>query len=334
MKHLDYYIQKIILSFICKKTFTVILSSKYLLKLFDVLTLDKYWKNEKNIISPIGINYYKLKYNICFDCTKRGSTFFNYILCGTCKQNDKYNVISLTKAKKEYYLTDDALSKLKPMIKYSRLYKKDITLYLESDIETISNNTLIEKNNKIKQKRSNRRDELRANRQEELIMQFKKYGLKLRNDSILCANYIEGNKNLTLQDVIQEMCIMKYLFEYTEYPQLMRENREIRSSIERSNLVKSIILEEIGGKWPDPMPWLKGKTIESFHSDKIKMIKNLFKKHDQNEIKLIDIWNKCKKDIHPMKKKELYSLIETEFEAPYKKRGAMMINIEKYKSLY
>lgn len=47
----------------------------------------------------------------------------------------------------------------------------------------------------------------------ELESTLNERGVDLRSDSVLCSSYINGKTNLTLDQVVQRMCEMKYLYE-------------------------------------------------------------------------------------------------------------------------
>jgi len=48
-----------------------------------------------------------------------------------------------------------------------------------------------------------------------LIKKLKEYDLVLRSDSKLCQKYIEKGKiNMTIDEVVERMCQMKFLFDY------------------------------------------------------------------------------------------------------------------------
>ncbi len=271
---MDYQIQKIILSYLPMETISTIID-RGLLKQFDVLTIDKYWKKEAMIysitISPIGINYYRDIYKICMECGRHNAkSYFNYILCKKCTKTKKYKSISRAVAHIKYGVTDDNLLKIRRRIREDDAKSVDLDgYYLEHEVKLLTNNRILEN----REKRSYRRKygyhhkrwdpEGEQKREHELIEELGKYGLQLRSDSTVCYKYIRGYKEKNINEVVEKMCTMKYLFEYTEYSKLMKEliikqkymfvafdKHEMRA------IVKKQILESNGGKWPSPWPWM------------------------------------------------------------------------------
>jgi hypothetical protein len=70
------------------------------------------------------------------------------------------------------------------------------------------------KKEKKKEYRENRKEQLKEERKNKLIKALNKKGqngLELRSDSMLCAKFINNNKDLRLKDVIERMCQMHYI---------------------------------------------------------------------------------------------------------------------------
>ena len=166
----------------------------------------------------------------CNDYLGKKQTIINKILCNACKELNKYIVITKTNAKKNYLFKDEDLLNLtsyeanssyglstyytiedldiKACEKYG-VYKDNIKEFLSKLHDEKKNKSkerkekmLITKENKIKKRR------------EKLISELSKVKLELRNDSVLCKQYIDGNSKYDLEDIIERMCQMKYLFEY------------------------------------------------------------------------------------------------------------------------
>lgn len=65
-------------------------------------------------------------------------------------------------------------------------------------------------------------------RRNELSNALNNVGLILRNDSVLCNNYIENNEN-TIQEIVEIMLEMDWFFKYTKYSTLRFQNVYIDS---------------------------------------------------------------------------------------------------------
>lgn len=55
-------------------------------------------------------------------------------------------------------------------------------------------------------------------RKETLLKELAKLKLTLRNDSVLCSDYISGNGNLAASEIAHEMAAMHWLHNYSTYP--------------------------------------------------------------------------------------------------------------------
>lgn len=109
----------------------------------------------------------------------------------------------------------------------------------------------------------------------ELEAELNKKGIKFRPDSALCAKYINGDKDLTLDYVVQRMCEMKYLYEYCNM-KLIRE--QVYMDYVNSGYVKNyegtittqaekIALQTYSnGTYPDIFPWENNK-VDNFDYD-------------------------------------------------------------------
>ena len=106
--------------------------------------------------------------------------------------------------------------------------------------------------------RKQRRVGLKLERRGKLTLALEKCGLELRSDSRLCEMYININKERKLREVVHEMCIMQYLYNYTDY---VREKGRLMFSTspqERASVARSNILSELG-EWPNPWPWISSE---------------------------------------------------------------------------
>lgn len=179
-----------------------------------------------------------LKRGECFDCLRKTTSIHRFHLvnlCFTCR--DRYPTICLSNARYKYDLKAEdliGLDSVKAPNPHGRQHP-DMTLFLEEDIRDWCerHRTLREERQAARQKKADRKEELRDKRRQSLIKALQKKGLELRRDSQLCSMYIDGTKkfegndgyerSLTLKYIVQEMCEMKYLYEYTSYAQLLEE---------------------------------------------------------------------------------------------------------------
>jgi len=307
------------------------------------------YRDLSHIDIPLGFFYMKMKKSICYECNKktvRKFFFYDILLCKNCEtksltNSNKYRKITKTDAKEDFYLNDNDLGKIQSNIIKNPFYSGYMTLYLYTDIVQLANNKYdnfekykIEKKIISDEKRIKRSENQRLrskNRKSELINELNKYGLSLRNDSKLCYNYINiKKKKLSLQQVVHEMCIMKFLYDYTNYEE-RKNNYYIEYDyyngwVDMSQIISDIkeeIRQEING-WPRYWPWLKekNKISENFS----------FLKHSiDNELKLVEIWKKYKANnvqTH-LKQKEFYNKLFLEFPCLiYKKSAKYLQNVE------
>ena len=180
------------------------------------------------------------------------------------KQIDKENTfITKTTALKKYHLTQKDIANLKFTETTNPHYKcaPDMILYRLSDIIEVFDNKydndyedinikLAEldhakqeqkENNKVKREKKfhlmknnpniikilSAKKKLTKN--ERLILlekKLKEFGLELRVDSKLCMGFIDGSIDWNIDDIVQRMAQMKYLFEYcdiTHYIELAKK---------------------------------------------------------------------------------------------------------------
>lgn len=97
-----------------------------------------------------------------------------------------------------------------------------------------------------------------------LINALGEYQLQLRSDSKLCASYIAGTTTYTLNQVVERMCEMKYLYEYCSMDKWLRQaERECAAlhSLGVFDLAEFYALEMAHG-YPPVWPWMIGSDSE------------------------------------------------------------------------
>ena len=215
----------------------------------------------------------------CIECGNKTTYYTRYedYVCTKCRLLDKYTLITKTNAKKLYLLTDDELQSLQSY--NSIIYHKLAIYYTKYDLITcIANKYSINRNdvdNKLnellaqkelkKQQRINNKSDKRELRKNKLIEELNNVGLDLRNDSVLCKKYIDGDKTHELKFIVQRMCQMKYLFDYCHmeeckqqvYNEFMddEDNYYYRGMV--TDYAETMALKKYSnGKYPEVYPWM------------------------------------------------------------------------------
>ncbi len=139
-----------------------------------------------------------------------------------------------------------------------------------TDVDSYIKNKIREKEilKQEKQIRINEQKEIKKiNRRDKLQNELSKYKLEIRNDSLLCKNYIDGSNEYNIKEIAKRMCEMKYLYNYCH----MNECKDIayKSYIEEINAgyfpdmsvsehAELIALSKYSNnKYPDIFPWMK-----------------------------------------------------------------------------
>jgi hypothetical protein len=160
---------------------------------------------------------------LCVECNQKGRLVkkLNIIICIECNKLDTYTLITKTKAKLNYFLTDDDLDdehlvsyegksgygigtfytiydiKKKVCQKYNAsrgIVNTDTNLDI-SQCDTIIKQIINSKKETKEERRlkRNEKKQIQCNkRKAELETALHKAGLQLRSDSTLCSNYIDG----------------------------------------------------------------------------------------------------------------------------------------------
>ena len=122
----------------------------------------------------------------------------------------------------------------------NRYFNEDETIYIQylHDTEFIENFRSL----------SIRRTKETIDRAYNLYQELKKYDLKIRNDSILCENYIVSCEG-SINDIVDTMRFMDWLFKYTDYRNIMKSRlgnlrNEYYNVHNISESVKTLILEK------------------------------------------------------------------------------------------
>ena len=220
---------------------------------------------------------------LCVECNEKGklNSKLNKIICNECRNLDKYTLITKTFSKKEYLLKDDELAELNS-IEANSSYGP-ATYYIKSDIINKAcekhntdynelNNTItkiLEEKTKLKEINKIKKNKIKKIKQtkkkEELIVALNNAGLVLRNDSVLCEKYIENDTEYTLDEVVERMCQMKYLYEYCHMDECKNiayknQKEELRQGYYPDCTVAEqaeyIALKKYSnGKYPNVYPW-------------------------------------------------------------------------------
>lgn len=252
-----------------------------------------YWKpkckkllltNKK--INPIswGIAYVKIVNRICFDCSKRTintNYFFKIPICFQCQKiNPILTMITKTTAKTNYFLNDNDLKSINYFETKNPYYSSgyNMRLYLKSDVDKLVNEKYGDNLDNMKQEKESKKITRIRNkkmkcqeRRSDLVYKLSEVGLKIRSDSRLCDNYINGtlSKDWKLEDVVEMCCLMNWLYNYTDYKKKLKEKLDDELSFYKNfgeryyfpdiyegveSSVRDEIIEKNGGI-PDTWPW-------------------------------------------------------------------------------
>ncbi len=216
---------------------------------------------------------------LCIECNNPGkkNLTFDLILCDNCRYLDKYTLITKTDSKKNYYLKDDDIDNLISFTKKTRYGPG--TFFIKSDIINVFCNkyytnidnyqsvldTLKNEKNIKKQQRSEKKNNDKEKRKQMLIDGLNNRGISFREDSTLCQKFIDGDKNLNINFVINRMCQMKYLFEYCHMNECKQQAYEEQKEELNAGYFPDIsILDQAeyialkkysNNKYPEIFPW-------------------------------------------------------------------------------
>lgn len=171
----------------------------------------------------------------CIECNNKKGTLrskLEQVICKDCINLDKYTLIVKTKAKKEYILRDDDLENLENYYGTAAYGSGVATYYVKEQLiqkacevhnttpEQLSNvlaDILEHKKVQKETKKINgviKKMSSQNTRTSKLVKALRDAGLELRTDSVLCKKYIQNETEYTLEECVERMCQMKYLFEY------------------------------------------------------------------------------------------------------------------------
>jgi len=185
------------------------------------------------------INALKKKTCICcMEKTTRVHPIYKVNMCRECTIRE-HPMICKSAVMTKYHLKENEFSRLTSVSvrnPYHR-HNPDMTLYLERDVRDVYDRykDVVDARISLKEQHAQRKQDLRTKRRESLENALKKKGLIVREDSELCALYISGRRkiesdegavSLTLKFIVHEMCIMKYLFEYTDFQEQVENEIE------------------------------------------------------------------------------------------------------------
>ena len=170
---------------------------------------------------------------LCTSCQNVRGTFRNrlqIVLCSPCSRLPEYVLISKSKCKTDYKLTDIdlyGLTAYEGTCGYGAA-----TYYTMNDVSRCAcekHNTPIEnlsevieqmqrsKTQMLEEKQANRANIANreiTKRHTELTKQLRLAGLELRSDSALCQQFMNGSTEHSIEYIVRRMSEMKHLFEY------------------------------------------------------------------------------------------------------------------------
>jgi hypothetical protein len=220
----------------------------------------------------------------CVECGHKGTYFtkLDIIICSKCKTLDEYRLITKTNAKKIYLLDDDDLDELDCYYAQAGycvatyFTKKNIidlacdkygveSAELDDHLKKIVDKKMKEKNQRKKLIREKKLTQ-ENKRKEKLTDALNEKKLVLRNDSMLCNEFIKGSKEHSLEYIVETMCRMKYLFEYCHMEKCKdKAYDEYTDTLNAGYFPDSTVFEAAemmaldkysNGKYPAKFPWL------------------------------------------------------------------------------
>ena len=100
-----------------------------------------------------------------------------------------------------------------------------------------------------------------------LRMKLREAQLDIRGDSHLCRDYILGTSEFLVDEIISRMCIMRYLYNYTQYLTIKRQvYSELQGPVARGYVsnearTRALRLHPPPAVWP----WLEEKMNPKLH---------------------------------------------------------------------
>ncbi len=171
---------------------------------------------------------------VCFICDEKMRKTCDLAICGNCSME---MLISKTGAKKIYKLTDDDLENLDFITRKNQYTsRKDITLYFIKDVRLMAINKKfgavypskeiyeecvkeILDEYETKQENKIPREDIKKSK---LKQALRKVGLKIRDDSYYCNQYIHHNK-FKLKEVVDMMVSMDFFMNKTKYSDILQK---------------------------------------------------------------------------------------------------------------
>lgn len=183
----------------------------------------------------LGYNNKKNKY--CFSCLQKTTKFHDIYKIYVCKDCSKtktpYQMVTRTTAMKEYCLKGKEVDELKCLQVPNPRFKSasPMRLYMLTDVLAKKGNRNIEeikeKKNQSLLKRRQKKEQLQEERRKKLENALQQVGVEWRNDSELCEMYVSSKKtDWELEQIVNEMAFMKYLYNYTDYRIRLEEEVE------------------------------------------------------------------------------------------------------------
>lgn len=218
--------------------------------------------------------------NKCIECNKNKGTVRSILkkrLCATCAELPQYTMISRTKSKRDYKLTDGDLTTIQ-MYEWTNKYGI-CNYYTMLDVETIAAKkhgapanevkSVIEQIRQDRMKRCTETKEKRMRLRSDMLKQaLNQMGVQLRSDSTYCKGYINGDVKDPIDTIVNRMCQMKYLYEYCNMDECKEEvylsyKDEYIEPFEISDEAERLALERYSnGKFPKIFPWLNKEGIK------------------------------------------------------------------------
>jgi len=159
------------------------------------------------------------------------------LVCSECLKPSSFKMITKTNALEKYALTAKDLDGLRHAKGWSHYHNITCNLYIIEDIEQVAVNKYgsveevfqkLEQRNKKRMETKKRQEDIKLNRRLELHKHLIEVGLSgIRDDSILCQNYVEKGEmgGYTIEEISRIMLEMEFYYKKTNYRNVLRTVR-------------------------------------------------------------------------------------------------------------
>jgi len=220
------------------------------------------------------------KINKCKDCgSENCEKKLGAYLCNLCSNKDENTYMTKTRIKSEFFLNDKDLENVNnittknPHYRSQSMYlynlydakKKFVEKYGDDEPMEEKQQKLLLKKIERGKRVINSKEKITDTRKKLLETKMAEKRLEIRSDSKLCAGFINGTIKEDVDDVVERMCQVKYLFDYCHMDDCFEiAKKEQRDEIKAGyypdeplfDHAERIALKKCGG-YPEVYPWLE-----------------------------------------------------------------------------